>query len=39
MEAHSEELRSKFVNHEGQNELVAYGSGSAMSAYWPDLVD
>jgi len=39
MEAHAEELRSKFVDHEGQKELVAYGSGSILSANWPNLVD
>jgi len=39
MEAHAEELRSKFVDHEGQKELVSVGGGSIMSANWPDLVD
>ena len=39
MEVHAEDLRSKFVDHEGQKELVAYGGGTIMSANWPDLVD
>ncbi len=39
VDAHADSMRNIFVNHDGQKELVVYGSGDIRSANYRQLVD